>query len=60
MNFCMKNGIKLRSKLVILEAFEDKIVEELGAKLVSSSKHCYTANHQTGELNRVQHTKWIA
>ena len=41
---------------MILKASKEKCVEELGAKLVSSSRHCYTASLQTGELNRVQHT----
>ena len=46
----MEIGIELRSKLVILKALEEIIVEELGAELVSSSNHCYTAKHQTGEF----------
>ena len=45
LKFCMKNGITLSTKLVILKVFEDEIVEELGAELVPSSKYCYTANH---------------
>ena len=31
LKFCMKNVIQLRSKLVILKAFEENFVEEIGA-----------------------------